>query len=203
MLHVARHTLNQRYFGLISGLTIAVGTLTGSLIQVYIAHAIQYWSWQTCLALSALPNLSIAFLFLLPFFKTINTPLVSAKTKPIQLIPSIVQLSKQRGFILNALSGHSQYYNDYSASVGSSYSIHASIFSGIGIALTNMIITLCAAIFHVIEGFLITYYSTIKSDSNLSNAGLLHGLWIIPGLFMISDLLSQFLPKQASKNKPI
>jgi len=296
VLHVARHTLNQRYFGLISGLTIAVGTLTGSLIQVYIAHAIQYWSWQTCLALSALPSLSIAFLFLLPFFKTVNTPLISTKTKPIKLIPSIVQLSKQKGFILNALIGglfylptsilaaawgvslfslsyHLSrtdsafcltllfagwslgspiigYLNDHcfnyrvtilicalAAAIVSIIMIilpqwvHHTVYmlaflvglfssaqvwvwnifnklcpphiNGIGIALTNMIITLCAAIFHVIEGFLITYYSTIKSDSNLSNAGLLHGLWIIPGLFMISALLSQFLPKPASKNKPI
>lgn len=291
VLHVARHTLNQRYFGLISGLTIAVGTLTGSLIQVYIAHAIQYWSWQTCLALSTLPSLSIAFLFLLPFFKSVNTPLISAKTKPIQLIQSLVQLSRQRGFILNAIIGglfylptsilaaawgvslfalsyHLSrtdsafcitllfagwslgspiigYLNDHffnyrltilicalAAAIVSMIMIilpqwvHHAVYglaflvglfssaqvsvwnifnklcpphiNGIGIALTNMIITLSAALFHVIEGFLITYYSTIKSHSNLSNAGLLHGLWIIPGLFIISAVLSQFLPQPAS-----
>jgi MFS family permease len=296
VLHVARHTLNPRYFGLISGLTIAVGTLTGSLIQVYIAHAIQYWSWQTCLALSALPSLSIAFLFLLPFFKSVDTPLISAKTKPIQLIPSIVQLSKQRGFILNAIIGglfylptsilaaawgvslfalsyHLSrtdsafcitllfagwslgspiigYLNDYFFNyrltilicalaaamvsivmiilpqwvhhgvymlaflVGLFSSAQVSVWNifnklcpphinGIGIALTNMIITLCAALFHIVEGFLITYYSTIKSHNNLSNTGLLHGLWIIPGLFMISALLSQFLPQPVPKSKPI
>jgi MFS family permease len=293
VLHVARHTLDQRYFGLISGLTIAVGTLAGSLIQVYIAHAIQYWSWQTCLALSALPSLSIAFLFLLPFFKPVDTRLISTKPESMQFIPSLVQLSKQRGFILNAIIGglfylptsilaaawgvslftlsyHLSrtdsafcltllfagwslgspiigYLNDHCFNyritifisalaaaivsiimivlpqwvhhgvyllaflVGLFSSAQVSVWNifnklcpshinGIGIALTNMIITLCAALFHVIEGFLIAYYSTVKSHSDLSDVGLLHGLWIIPGLFMISALLSQFLPQPAAKN---
>lgn len=294
VLHVARHTLNQRYFGLISGLTIAFGTLTGSLIQVYIAHAIQYWNWQTCLALSALPSLGIAFLFLLPLFKEVNASVISTKSKPIKLSQSLLQLSRQRGFIINALIGglfylptsilaaawgvslfslsyHLSrtdsafcltllfagwslgspiigYLNDHffnyrltilisalAAAIVSMIMIilpewvqHAvymlaflvglfssaqvsvwNIFNklcpphinGIGIALTNMIITLCAALFHIIEGFLINYYSTIKSHSALSNAGLLQGLWIIPGLFMVSALLSQFLPQPASKNR--
>lgn len=295
VLHVARHTLNQRYFGLISGLTIAVGTLTGSLIQVYIAHAIQYWNWQTCLALSAIPSFSIAFLFLLPLFKAVNVPVIFPKSKPMKLTQSLVQLSKQRGFILNALIGglfylptsilaaawgvslftlsyHLSrpdaafcltllfagwslgspiigYLNDHFFNyrltilisalgaaivsmimiilpewvqhtvytlaflVGLFSSAQVSVWNifnklcpphinGVGIALTNMIITLCAALFHIIEGFLITYYSTIKSHSDLSNSGLLHGLWIIPGLFTVSALLSQFLPPPASKNRP-
>jgi MFS family permease len=267
--------------------------LAGSLIQVYIAHAIQYWSWQTCLALSALPSLSIAFLFLLPFFKPVDTRLISTKPESMQFIPSLVQLSKQRGFILNAIIGglfylptsilaaawgvslftlsyHLSrtdsafcltllfagwslgspiigYLNDHCFNyritifisalaaaivsiimivlpqwvhhgvyllaflVGLFSSAQVSVWNifnklcpshinGIGIALTNMIITLCAALFHVIEGFLIAYYSTVKSHSDLSDVGLLHGLWIIPGLFMISALLSQFLPQPAAKN---
>lgn len=287
VLHVARRTIEPRYFGLISGITIAVGTLTGSLIQVYIAHTMQYWSWQTCLALSAIVSLSIAFLFLLPFFKSINIPANSVKTKPFHLLQSLIELSKVRGFILNAVIGglfylptsilaaawgvslfglsyhlsrtdsafcitllfagwslgspvigylndrlfnyrltilicalaaaiasiilitlpdwvnHAVYLLAFLVGLFSSAQVSVwNIFNklcpphinGMGIALTNMIITLSATLFHVIEGILITYYSTLKSNSDLSDAGLLQGLWIIPALFMLSALLSQALP---------
>ena len=64
--------------------------------------------------------------------------------------------------------------------------------SGVGIAVTNMIITLCATLFHLIEGGLIKYYS--PGSSGLSNEGLLKGLWIIPALFLITAVLTLFLP---------
>ena len=72
VLHVARHHFKPAYFGLISGVTIAAGTLTGSLIQVYTAYAMRHIDWHTALAASVVVSLCIAVAFLQPGLKSIG-----------------------------------------------------------------------------------------------------------------------------------
>ena len=287
VLHVTRHNYSPVYFGLISGITIAAGTLTGSLIQVYTAYAMRYFNWHICLAASVIISLSIAIVFLMPLLKPINQKSFNAQTKREPLWLNIKTLFAQKGFTLNALIGGlfylptsilaaawgvSLFEFDYHLSqtesafcitllfagwsIGSpiigflnetyfslrttiaisailatvvsvlmindaeliQQGIYVIIFlfglfssaqvcvwnqfnalcpkkiSGIGIAMTNMIITLCATLFHLIEGVMIKHYSV--GTVGLSNIGLLKGLWVIPALFVTTAILSVLLPKR-------
>lgn len=287
VLHIARLYFASRYFGLISGLTFAAGTLTSSLIQTYTAYAMHHWHWHTCLALSGIVSLIIAILFLLPALKPINQTSATNNTTP-RLLSALMQLMCQPGFVMNALIGglfylptsilaaawgvslfevnyHLSktaaafcltllfagwsigspiigYFNEtrlnqrltiriaalaaaiisilmiatpnmmhsfvymlaflfglFSSAQVSTWNIFNKLcprrLSGIGIALTNMIIMLCAVIFHLVEGMLITHYShTHNTASLLSQTSLSYGLWIIPLLFLATAVLSCWLP---------
>ena len=287
VLHVARNNYSPAYFGLISGITIAAGTLTGSLIQVYTAYAMRYFNWHICLAASVIISLSIAIAFLMPLLKPIDQKAPEANIKRTPFLPNLKILFAQKGFTLNALIGglfylptsilaaawgvslfefgyhlnrtesafcitllfagwsvgspiigflNETYFNlrtsiaisailaaiisilmiNYPELIQRGVYVIAFLFglfssaqvsvwnqfnalcpkqiSGLGIAVTNMIITLCATLFHLIEGMMIKHYSA--GAVGLSHVSLLKALWIIPALFIVTAILSLFLPKQ-------
>ena len=103
VLYVAKHYLPAHWFGLISGLTIAAGTLSASVAQVVTAEAMQWFHWQYIFTVLACWGVVVSVLLLLPSLR-----LPEAKHKRIaQPVPwsQLWALTRHKLFLLNAIIG--------------------------------------------------------------------------------------------------
>ena len=74
VLYVARMYLPKKYFSIISGITIAVGTLVSSFIQVITAFFIHHYNWHLILSIFALAGIVIALILAHPKFSLPSSP---------------------------------------------------------------------------------------------------------------------------------
>lgn len=106
VLYIARVYLPLHYFSFISGVTIALGALTGSLAQVGAAALMRYIHWHFVFILFSSFGLLIAAVLLLP---ALSLPTVKSKIqKPFEVSSLLSQtkiLFRHPGFVLNGMIG--------------------------------------------------------------------------------------------------
>lgn len=108
VLHVARNFYSKKFFGFISGITIAAGTLGGSLIQIIYSVVMDKIAWQKFFALSVIVGFCICCYFALIKHdqKAQDAiPLSKSKTNYKTLFKDTLALIKTPGFITNGLLG--------------------------------------------------------------------------------------------------
>jgi|GEM_PF-2933159 len=273
VLTIAKHHFQAKYFNIIAGITISVGTLVAALIQYVSAQLLHRFIAQDVLIVIGLFGLVIAALLMImpmPKFDYIKKRRTSTE--------KINALLREPRFILNALLGGlmylptsilaavwgisfitNHYYVDEAyASIGIfslflgwcvGAPLHSYISrrvsnvnlwmgsmsflamglillltyetntvghlfphvlftvglvssaqvlvwdrvgkavidaqSGVAIALTNVIMTLCSALFHPLLGFLFA-----SKELTPGVIHFCHGIWVLPMLFLISSLLA-------------
>lgn len=102
VLHVARSYFSERYFGLISGLTIGAGTTVAAMIQAFAAYFSELNNWHWVLTIQA----SFGFLMLLALFFV--KPIKNEKSKLSEnknIVKQVLYILKNKSLVLNALLG--------------------------------------------------------------------------------------------------
>ena len=106
VLYIARKFIDNRYFTLISGITIAAGTLLASFIQVINAYLMNYLSWHLILFLFSLFGVVLAILIIFIPEKKLIPQFNLEDSQPIlNLIKACCRLASNRAFFLNSLTG--------------------------------------------------------------------------------------------------
>ncbi|OGT29802.1 MAG: hypothetical protein A3E87_05580 [Gammaproteobacteria bacterium RIFCSPHIGHO2_12_FULL_35_23] len=105
VLYIARVFIKAQYFTFISGLTIAIGTLTASFIQIINAYLLNFLTWHATLTLfSFLGVLVVIFLLLIPDKQLI--PNFHYEPLPVSdTLKNITQLISNKAFFLNSMIG--------------------------------------------------------------------------------------------------
>lgn len=290
VLYIAQHYFPPRFFNLITGITIAIGTVLAAVADIVSSALTETFGWQNIMIAFALLGVIIMGLFFLPITRLSKTS-APMKSGMKNSLAGIKKLSMNPAFLLNGIIGGLMYaptsiiaavwgiffmrthyhFNQLEASHGILYlfigwaigspimgylgdtlrcsvrlliagAIIAGIascfylysssaapiqiylllliiglssssqvviwklfsrlcsinLSGIGIALTNMIVTLISAILHFIVGVLLSNMDQYQNPDALLFE---HALWLIPTSFVVAIILSMFMLKKLKTNQ--
>ncbi len=103
VIYIARQYLDIKWFGLVSGITIAAGTVSASIAQLVSALLMQHFHWHSIFIALALWGFVVAVLLLLPGLR-----LPPRQTKPASQTSwwhQVKQFSRHPLLILNGLVG--------------------------------------------------------------------------------------------------
>jgi len=103
VIYIARQYLDIKWFGVVSGITIAAGTVSASIAQLASAVLIQYFHWHTIFISLALWGFVVSILLLLPGLKL--PPRQGKLISQTSWWHQIKQFSRHPLLILNGLVG--------------------------------------------------------------------------------------------------
>jgi predicted MFS family arabinose efflux permease len=104
VLYIARVYLPLRYFSLISGVTIAAGTLAASLVQIISSITMNYFGWRTVFTFFSLWGIIVAMLLFLPRLN-ISKPKHLTRFNTQELLQQLLILLRNKKIILNGFVG--------------------------------------------------------------------------------------------------
>ncbi len=106
VLYIARMYLDDKWFSMVSGITIAAGTLAASIIQTLNAWLIQWLSWQTVIGLFSIWGFIVAgLLLMMPSQLSTHRPLLYQRHSYWTLIKQLLQLLLRWRFLMNGVIG--------------------------------------------------------------------------------------------------
>ena len=103
VIYIARQYLDVKWFGLVSGITIAAGTVSASIAQLASAILMQYFHWHTIFITLALWGFVVSTLLLLPWLKL--PPKTRSTISQTSWWQQVKQFSCHPLLILNGLVG--------------------------------------------------------------------------------------------------
>ena len=105
VLHVARRYLDHKWFGTVSGITIAAGTLTASFLQLGSAYLMQYFTWHQVFISIASVGLVLAACLLLLATRVPESSAVQPTRQTTSWFTQIRTFSCQPLLIVNGAIG--------------------------------------------------------------------------------------------------
>ena len=105
VLHVTRRNLDPKWFGTISGITIAAGTLTTSFLQLGDAFLMQYFTWHHVFISIAVSGLVLALLLLLLTSSTPSNMAIDNASQGMSWFKQVRTFSCQPLLLINGAVG--------------------------------------------------------------------------------------------------